>query len=37
MEYTPVFEIVFFFFFFDDVLYFLLLEFLFDSFLKSTG
>ena len=26
-----------FFFFFDDVLYFLLLEFLFDSFLKSTG
>ena len=34
MEYTLVSKIVF---FFDDVLYFLLLEFLFDSFFKSTG
>ena len=36
MEYTLVCEIVFCFFFYD-ILYFLLLEFLFDSFLKSTG
>lgn len=34
MEYTLVSKIVF---FFDDVMYFLLLEFLFDSFFKSTG